>query len=116
MRVQNPRLPAFEQVGQVVPEELAAVDDFAGADVEEIDGQRAGFKVIAEDVGVVVLLGGGDALLFLELMDGGELVAQAGGGFKLLGFGGGGMRAVRVRSSSAERPSRKSCASRTAWA
>ena len=80
---------ASSSVGQVFPEELAAVDDFAGAHVEEVDGQAAVFKVIAEDVGVVVVLGGGDALLFLELVDGGELVAQAGGGFELLGFGGG---------------------------
>jgi hypothetical protein len=91
----------FEQVGQVVPEEFAAVDDFAGADVEEVDGEGAGFKVIAEDVGVVVLLGGGDALFFLKLVDGGELVAQAGGGFKLLGSAAAAMRAVRLRSSSA---------------
>ena len=79
----------FQQFRQVFPEELAAVNDFAGADVEEVDGQRAVLKVVAEDVGVIALLGGGDTLLFLELMDGGELVAQAGGGFKLLGFGGG---------------------------
>jgi hypothetical protein len=57
--------------------------------VEKIDGQRAVFVVIAEDVGFVVLLNSGDALLFLELMNGGELVAQACGGFELLGFSGG---------------------------
>ena len=57
--------------------------------MEEVDGEAAVFEVIAEDVGVIVLLGGGDALLLLELVDGGELVAQAGGGFELLGFGGG---------------------------
>ncbi len=79
----------FEEVGKVVPEEFAAVDDFSGADVEEIDGERAGLEVITEDVGVVVLFGSGDALLLLELVDGGELVAEAGGGFELLGFGGG---------------------------
>ena len=62
---------------------------FAGADVEEIHSQIAGFEVITEDVGVVALLGGGDALFFLELVDGGELVAQAGGGLELLGLGGG---------------------------
>jgi hypothetical protein len=38
--------------------------------VEEIDGEGAGFKVIAKDIGVVAHFGGGDALLFLELMDG----------------------------------------------
>ncbi len=83
------RSRGFEQLRQVFPEEFAAVDDFAGAHVEEVDGERAVFKVIAEDVGVVVLLGGGDALLFLELVHGGELVAQARGGLELLGFGGG---------------------------
>ena len=57
--------------------------------MEEIYGQAAGFEVIAEDVGVVALLGGGDALLLLKLMDGGKLVAEARGGFELLGFGGG---------------------------
>ena len=58
--------------------------------MEEVYGQAAGFEVIAEDVGVVVLFGGGDALLLLKLVDGGELVAKTGGGFKLLGFGGDG--------------------------
>ena len=84
--------------------------------MEEIDGQRAVFEVIAEDVGVVVLLGGGDALFFLQLVDGGELVAQARGGFELLGFGGGhharGERALQF----GVRPSSRSCASRTAFA
>ena len=80
----------FERVREVVPEELAAVDDFAGANVKEVDGEGTGFKVIAEDVGVVVLLGGGDALFFLKLVDSRELVAKTGGGFELLGLGGGG--------------------------
>ena len=57
--------------------------------MEEVHGEAAVFEVIAEDVGVVALFGGGDALLFLKLVDGGELVAQTGGGFELLGFGGG---------------------------
>ena len=57
--------------------------------MEEIDGEAAVLEVIAEDVGVVVELGCGDALLFLELVHGGELIAQARGGFELLGFGGG---------------------------
>ncbi len=79
----------FQQTWQVFPEEFAAVDDFAVAHVEEIHSQAAVLEVIAEDVGVVVELGGGDALLFLELVHGGELVAQARGGFELLGLGGG---------------------------
>ena len=45
--------------------------------------------MVAEDVGVVALFGGGDALFLLKLVNGGELVAKACGGFKLLGFGGG---------------------------
>ena len=57
--------------------------------MEEIYGQAAVLKVVAEDVGVVVLLGCGDALFLLELVHGGELVAEARGGFELLGFGGG---------------------------
>ena len=74
---------------EIFPEELAAIDDFAAAHVEEVDGQAAVFEVISEDVCVVALLGGGDALLLLQLVHGGELVAQARGGFKLLGLGGG---------------------------
>ena len=68
----------FEQVGEIFPEEFAAVDDFAGAHVEEIDGEAAVFEVIAEDVGVVALLGGGDALLFLRA-DGRWRAGRAGG-------------------------------------
>src|SRR5208337_2390918 len=69
----------FQEVGQVFPEELAAVNNLARAHVEEIHCQAAVFKVIAKDVGVVALLGGGDALLFLELMNCGELVAETRG-------------------------------------
>jgi hypothetical protein len=57
--------------------------------VEKIHGQTAVLEVIAEDVGVVVELSRGDSLLFLELVDSGELIAQARGGLELLGFGGG---------------------------
>ena len=56
---------------------------------KRLTASDAVFEVIAEDVGIVALLGGGDALLLLQLVDGGELVAQARGGFELLGFGGG---------------------------
>ncbi len=79
----------IERARQVFPEELAAVDDFSVAHVEEIDGERAILKVIAKDIGVIVKLGGGDALFFLQLVYGGELVAQARSGLELLGFGGG---------------------------
>ena len=84
------RREILDQCWQVFPEEFAAVDDLAGAHVEEIDGEGAVFEVIAEDVGVVAELGGCDALLFLKLVDGGELVAETCGGFEVLGFGGGG--------------------------
>ena len=57
--------------------------------MKEIDGERAAFKVITEDIGIVALFDGGDALFFLELVDGGELIAQACGGFKLFLLGGG---------------------------
>ncbi len=75
------------RVGQVFPEEVAAVDDFAAAHVEEVDGEHALFVVEAEDVGVFVV-GGGDALLVLHLVDGDDLVAEAGGELELLVVGG----------------------------
>jgi hypothetical protein len=55
--------------------------------VEEVDGEHAVLVVEAEDVGVFVV-GGGDALLVVHLVDGDDLVAQAGGEFELLGGGG----------------------------
>lgn len=76
------------EVGEVFPEEVAAVDDFAGAHVEEVDGEHLVFEVEAEDVGVVVV-GGGDALFVLGLVDGDDLVAEAGGELELHVFGGG---------------------------
>jgi hypothetical protein len=68
---------------QVFPEEFAAVDDAAAAHVEQIYGEHAIFIVIAEDVGVVAF-GGGDALAFLQLLDGGNQIAVAGGALVLL--------------------------------
>ncbi len=76
------------EVGEVFPEEVAAVDDLAAAHVEEVDGEHVVFEVEAEDVGVLVV-GGGDALLVLHLVDGDELVAEAGGELELHVFGGG---------------------------
>ena len=78
----------LHQAWQIFPEKFAAVDDFAVAHVEKIDGEAAVFKVIAEDVGIIVEFDSGDALLLLELVHGGELIAQARGGLELLGFGG----------------------------
>ena len=77
----------FPHLRQFFPEEFAAVDDFAVAHVKQIHGQAAIFIVVAEDIGIVVLLGRCDALLFLELVHGGELVAQPRRGLKLLGLG-----------------------------
>ena len=57
--------------------------------MEQIHGQQPGFEVIAEDVGIVVLLGGGDALFLLQLVHRRELIAQPCGGFKLFSLGGG---------------------------
>ena len=57
--------------------------------MKQVDRQRPSFIVIAEDVGVVALFGGGDALLFLELVDRPQLVAQPRGGLELLRLGGG---------------------------
>ena len=59
------------------------------AHVEEVDGEHFIFVVEAEDVGVAVV-GGGDALLVLHLVDGDDLVAEAAGGFELHVFGGDG--------------------------
>ncbi len=76
------------QARQILPEKLAAIDDFAVAHVKEIYGQAAVLKVIAEDVSVIVELGSRNALFFLELVHGGELIAQARGGLELLSFSG----------------------------
>ncbi len=75
------------QIRQILPEEVAAVDDLAAAHVEEVHRQHVVFEVEAEDVGVLVV-GGGDALLVLHLVDGDDLVAEAGGELELLVFGG----------------------------
>ena len=76
------------EVGEVFPEEVAAVDDLAAAHVEEVDGEHLVFEVEAEDLGVVVI-SGGDALLVLGLVNGGDLVAEAGGELELHVLGGG---------------------------
>src|SRR5260221_300599 len=54
---------ALKEFWQILPEELAAIDDLAVANMEEVDREAAAFKVIAEHVGIVILLGCGDALL-----------------------------------------------------
>ena len=75
--------------------------------MEEIYRQAAGLKVIAENIGVIVLLGSCDALFFMELVDGRELVAKARGGFELLGLGrgdhAGGQRALQFSRTAFEK-------------
>src|SRR5208282_2298263 len=75
------------KVGQVFPEKFPAVQDFSSAHVEKVDGQHLVFVVIAEDIGIVAF-SGGDALLFLQLLNSRNEVAIAGGALELLRFGG----------------------------
>ncbi len=72
---------------EVFPEVLAAVDDAAVAQVEQVDGDQRRLGVVGEDVGVVAL-GGGHLLLLFDLFDGGDQVPQRGG-FLIAHFGGG---------------------------
>ena len=72
---------------QVFPEEVAAIDDLPTAHVEEVYGEHLVFVVVAEDVCVLVV-GGGDPLLVLHLVDGDDLVTEACGQLELLGIGG----------------------------
>ncbi len=98
----------------VFPEEVAAVDHDAVAQVEEIDGHERGLGVIAEDVGIVAL-GGGHFLSLVHFFDGGEEIAQAGGLFETHVVRG--LLDLRTRSSAARvlcLPSRNSCTLRTA--
>ncbi len=75
--------------------------------MEEVDGETAGFEVIAEDIGIIVLLGGGDALLLLQLVNRGELIAEPGGGFELFRMGScrhaRGQGALQLRLASFEK-------------
>ena len=82
--------------------------------MKEIHGEAAVFEVISENVRIVILLSRSDALFLLELVHGGELIAQAGRSFKLLSLGSSHHarreRALQLRVPALE----KSCASRTA--
>src|SRR5258708_35120509 len=60
---------AGDEFWQVLPEEFAAIDYAASAHVEQIYRQHSVFVVVAKHVGVVAF-GGGDALAFLQLLDG----------------------------------------------
>ena len=79
----------FHQLGEVFPEEFAAIDDLSSAHVEQVYRESAIFEVIAKDVGIVALLRGGDPLLLLQLMHCGELIAEAGSRLELLGLSRG---------------------------
>ena len=74
---------------ELFPEEFAAIDDAAAAEVEKIGGDERGFGVVGEDVGVVAL-GGGDALALFDVFERAEEVAIGGGLFEEFLFGGGG--------------------------
>jgi len=71
---------------KVFPEKFAAVEDAAGAHVEEIHGEHLVLEVIAEDVGIVAF-DGGDTLLLLQLFDSGDEVTIFGGALELLRVG-----------------------------
>ena len=72
---------------EVFPVEIAAIHDAAAAQVEKIRGHLRRLGVPREHVGVVAR-GGGDFLALLDLLDGAEQVAIAGGLFVALRFGG----------------------------
>ena len=76
------------EVVLVFPVELAAVDDAAVAEVEEIDGEQGRFGVVGVDVDVVAG-GGGHLLAVLDFVDGLDDVAEGGGFFEAQVFGGG---------------------------
>ena len=70
----------------VLPEELAPVENFASSHVENVDGEHMAFEVVAEDI-LVITFDGGNPLLLVELLHGGDQVAQFSGPFVLLAFG-----------------------------
>ena len=84
------RLAGFStdpKLRQLLPEKLPAVEDAAAAHVEQIHRQHLIFEVIAENIGVVAFRRG-DALLFLQLFDGGDQIAILGGALEFLRLGG----------------------------
>src|SRR5579859_3518620 len=72
---------------QLLPEELAPIENLASAHMKHIDRQHVIFVVVAEDVHVVAF-GGSNALLLLKLGDGRDHVAVASGAFVFLIAGG----------------------------
>ena len=70
---------------EIFPVEIAAVDDPAAADVEQVDGDLRRLGVPAEHVGIVAG-SGGDFLPFLHFGDGAQQVAVGGGLFELFVF------------------------------
>src|SRR5215472_4857666 len=67
---------AERELRKVFPEELAAVDHFSPAHVEQVYCQHAVLEVIAEYVGIIAF-GCGDALTLLQLFDCRDQVAVA---------------------------------------
>src|ERR1700683_4375194 len=67
---------AFE-LGQVLPEEFAAVDHAAAAHVKQVHRQHSVFIVIPEDISIITLCGG-NALALLPLPDCRTQVSLAG--------------------------------------
>ncbi len=98
----------------VFPEELAAIDDLAVAQVEQVERHQRRLGIHREDIDVVAL-GGGHLLALFDLFHGGDQVAQRR---PLLRSASPGWQppcgARRSRARSLCRPSRKSRTSRTA--
>ncbi len=63
---------------EIFPIELAAIDDAASTQVEEIRSDERRLGVVSEDVGVVTL-GGGDALALFDVFERAEEIAIGGG-------------------------------------
>ena len=100
----------------VFPEEIAAVDDHAVPQMEQIHRDQRRLGVEAEDIGIVAG-SGGHLLALVHLFDGGQQIAQRGGLFEAHVVGGF-LNAV-ARSSLASAlclPSRNSRTCRTACA
>src|SRR5260221_3538491 len=73
---------------EIFPIELAAIDDAASTQVEEIRSDERRLGVVSEDVGVVTL-GGGDALALFDVFERAEEIAIGGGLFVEFFLGGG---------------------------
>ena len=59
----------------IFPEELAAIDDVAAAQMEQVHGDQGRLGIVGEDIGVVAF-GGGHLLLFGDFLDRVQQVVQ----------------------------------------